>query len=255
MSPLTNNVKLIRNIRTSERNGNPRIFIESAVLEVGNFEVGEFISYTKTKDALVIQKSHNSTHKVAKRKRPSWDNYRPLIDYTNGDLALLFRVKEKVDILVSDSVIVVRRTRSFDLCVIGQPRLGSPNPLKKLTFASFPSGAGIASAALEETGYFESKIGADVWDLAIESYVHNFSKGGSSTFWGNIKDLNPSYVSSTDLVWLSPPCLEYSLLGQMSGGVVEGLGPHFARLVMATNCKALIISKCLNTSNPAHSSI
>jgi DNA (cytosine-5)-methyltransferase 1 len=126
---------------------------------------------------------------------------------------LLFKVKEKVDILVSDSVIVIRRSCSFDLCVIGQPRLESSNPLQKLTLASFPSGAGIASAALEETGYFETKTGADIWDLAIESYIHNFSKQGTTTFWGDIRDMNPSYVSSVDVTWLSPPCLEFSSLG------------------------------------------
>lgn len=235
------NVKLIRNLRTSERNGNPRIFLESAVLEVGGFEVGESISYTRTQQALIIKKAEESEHKVAKRKRPSWEHYRPLIDYSNGDLAMLFRAKEKIDILVGESVIVIRRSLSFDLCVIGQPRLGSPDPLKKLTFASFPSGGGIASSALEETGFFESKLGADVWDLAIESYIHNFS--GGSTFWGDVRELNPSYISSVDVTWLSPPCVEFSTLGGMSGGVMEGLGPHFARLVMATNCKAIIIEQ------------
>lgn len=235
------NVKLIRNLKTCERNGNPQIFLEPAVLEVGGFVVGESISYTRTQSALVIKKAEDSKYKVSKRKRPSWEHYRPLIDYSNGDLALLFRAKEKIDILVGDEVIVIRKSLSFDLCVIGQPRLGSPDPLKKLTFASFPSGAGVASSALEETGFFESKMGADVWDLAVESYIHNFSSG--STYWGDVRYLNPSYVPSVDVAWLSPPCVEFSTLGGMSGGVMEGLGPHFARLVMATNCKAIIIEQ------------
>ncbi|WP_158587603.1 hypothetical protein [Neobacillus notoginsengisoli] len=112
------NVKLIRNLRTSERNGNPRIFLEPAVLEVGGFIVGEPISYTRTQQALVIKKADDSDYKVAKRKRPSWNKYRPLIDYSNGDLAMLFRAKEKIDILVGESVIVIKRSLSFDLCVI-----------------------------------------------------------------------------------------------------------------------------------------
>lgn len=239
---MKSNVKMIRNLRTSiNKYGNPRIFIEPAVLETGNFEVGESISYTYINQALVIKKAEDSEYKVAKRKRPSWDKHRPLIDYSNSELAMLFRVREKIDILVSDSVIVIRKEQSFDLCVIGQPRLETNNPLKKLTFASFPSGAGIASAALESTGYFDSKLGADVWDLAVESYIHNFSNG--SCYWGDIRSLNPSYIPSVDVAWLSPPCVEYSSLGKLSNGIIEGLGPHFARMVMAANPKALIIEQ------------
>lgn len=233
--------KLIRNMRTSEKNGNPRIFLESTVLEAGNFEVGESISYTYLKNALVIQKSDFMGYKVAKRKRPSWNKYRPLIDYTNSDLAILFNAREQIDILVSDSVIVIRKEQSFDLCVIGQPRLESSEPLKKLTLASFPSGAGIASAALEATGYFESKLGADIWDLAVDSYMYNFPK--SSMYFGDVRHMNSGYIPSVDVCWLSPPCLEYSALGKMSGGVVEGLGAHFARAVLATGCKAIMIEQ------------
>lgn len=239
---MDNTVKLVRNLRTGiNKNGNPRIWLEPVVLEAGNFEVGESISYTFTKQALIIKKADESEYKVSKRKRPSWEKHRPLIDYANGDLAALFSYREKIDILVSDSVIVIRKEQSFDLCFIGQPRLGSPDPLKKLTFASFPSGAGIASAALEETGFFESKMGADMWDLAVETYMHNFKKG--STYLGDIRSLNPSYIPSVDVAWLSPPCVEFSSIGQMSGGITEGLGAHFARMVMATNSKAIIIEQ------------
>ncbi|MEI2357863.1 DNA cytosine methyltransferase [Mesobacillus zeae] len=236
------NVRMIRNLRTSKNKyGNPRLFLEPVVLEAGNFEVGESISYTFVKQALIIKKADESEYKVAKRKRPSWDKYRPLIDYSNGDLAMLFGTREKIDILVSDSVIVIRKEQSFDLCVIGQPRLESEKPLKKLTFASFPSGAGIASAALEDTGFFESKMGADVWDPAIETYIHNFPKG--SCYFGDVRSLNPGYIPSVDVAWLSPPCVSFSSLGTLSNGVIEGLGPHFARLIMATNAKALIIEQ------------
>lgn len=235
-------VKMIRNVRTStNKYGNPRVFIESAVLEVGNFEVGESISYTYVKQALVIKKAEDTQYKVSKRKRPSWNKERPLIDYSNGDLALLFRAKEKIDILVSDSVIVIRKEQSFDLCVIGQPRLTSTESMKKLTVASLPSGCGIATAALESTGFYESKIGADVWDLAVESYAHNFAS--SSIYWGDVKSLHPSYLPSVDVTWLSPPCVTFSSLGGQSNGVLEGLGPHFARLIMSNNSKCIIIEQ------------
>lgn len=239
------NVKMIRNLRTSSNKyGNPRIFLEPAVLEVGNFEVGESNAYTYLKDALVIKKEEESDYKVSKRKRPSWEKHRPLIDYSNGDLVMLFSLKEKIDILVSDSVIVIRKERSFDLCIIGQPRLSGSETLQKLTLASYPSGAGIATAALEATGYFESKMGADVWDLAIESYNHNFKNG--SAYLGDLRSLHPSYVPSVDCVWLSPPCVEFSGLGGLNGGVTEGLGPHFARLILASSPKAIIIEQVVS---------
>ncbi|MGS2778358.1 DNA cytosine methyltransferase [Robertmurraya sp. GLU-23] len=176
--------------------------------------MGESISYTYVKLALVIKKAEDTFYRVSKRKRPSWNKERPLIDYSNGDLALLFRTKEKIDILVSDSVIVIRKEQTFDLCVIGQPRLSSRNPMSKLTVASFPSGAGVAPSVLESTGFFEGKIGADVWNLAVESYAHNFSS--SSTYWGDVKSLHPSFVPSVDVTWLSPPCVTFSSLGGQS---------------------------------------
>ncbi|MFT9494376.1 MULTISPECIES: DNA cytosine methyltransferase [Bacillota] len=236
------NIKLIRNLRTSiNKYGNPRIFLEPVVLEAAHFEVGESISYTLTKTELIIRKAEDTNYKVAKRKRPSWPKHRPLIDYSNSDLSVVFQAREKIDILVSESIIIIRKEKSFDLCVIGQPRLGLGKDLKKLTVASFPSGAGIATAALEDTGFFESKMGADVWDIAIEAYMHNFRQG--SSYLGDIRGLNPSYVPSVDVAWLSPPCVEYSSLGRLSGGVLEGLGPHFARLVLAANPKAIIIEQ------------
>lgn len=239
---MSKNIKLIRNLRTSaNKYGNPRIFLEPTVLEAGNFKVGESISYTYTNQALIIKKDEDTSYKVAKRKRPSWPAHRPLIDYSNADLAVLFTHKEKIDILVSDSLIVIRKEQSFDLCVIKQPLLTGSNPLQKLTFASYPSGAGIASAALESTGYFESKMGADVWDIAIDSYLHNFSNG--SSYFGDIRSLNPSYIPSVDVTWLSPPCVEFSSIGLLKGGVTEGLGAHFARILMASNCKAIIIEQ------------
>ncbi|MEH6989524.1 hypothetical protein [Cytobacillus firmus] len=93
---MSKNIKLIRNLRTRvNKYGNPGIFLEPTVLEAGNFKVGESISYTFTNQALIIKKDEDTPYKVAKRKRPSWPAHRPLIDYSNADLAVFSPRKKK----------------------------------------------------------------------------------------------------------------------------------------------------------------
>lgn len=180
MKHCTESVKLIRNLRTSEKNGKPRIFLEPPVLEIGEFAPGDCISYTFVNDALIISKAKESNKIVSKRKRPSWKEHRPLIDYCNDDLKTVIRAREKIDILVSKGMIVIRHERSFDLCVIKQPRLEG-STLIKLRLTSIPSGGGMAIAALIDTGFYSSVGACDIWGAAIESYYHNFREG--TIFW------------------------------------------------------------------------
>ncbi len=232
-------VKLVRNIRTSERNGNPRVFLEPHVLEQAGFEVGEGVQYTFVQEALVIQRAEGSKTKVSKRKRKHWPEHRPLIDHTNKELGKVLRVRERVDILVSEGQLVIRRERSFDLCVFENRLLEGTN-LKKLRLGSFPSGAGAATGALMDTGFYEPVFGLDMWDQAIETYNHNFTDG--FTYWGDLRNIHPDYLPHCDVAWLSPECKAFSGLGKLNS-VSEGLGPHFARVVLNSGAKAIMIEQ------------
>ncbi|CEH28283.1 DNA cytosine methyltransferase [Aneurinibacillus migulanus] len=233
-------IKLVRNIRTSQKEGNTRLFIEPPALEAAGLQVGESIQYTFLEEAIVITRSEDASNIVSRRKRAHWKSPRPLIDRANKEITRILRARERIDILVSDGQLVIRHSRSFDLCVIEKPLLPG-NDLKKLRLYSMPAGGGIGTAALIDTGFFESVGMADVWDIAVEAYQYNFKN--SIIYHGDVRFQAPTWIPKADVVFLSPPCVEFSLLGGREAGVLEGLGPHFARSIWATGATMVIIEQ------------
>lgn len=234
-------IKLIRHVMTGLHRQNTRIWIESVTLEAAGFQVGQYIKQIITKDAIVLKASVAPTgHTVSKRKRSSWAYERPLFEACNKDITLVIQPRERVDMLISDGMIVIRKERSFDLFVMGAPRLLGEN-LKKLRLYSGPSGAGIATAAAADTGLYEPVGGVDIWPEAISSYMHNFKSG--CVYLGDLKRKHNDYVPAADVCWLSPACFEYSSLGAKASGVTEGHSPHYARICMATGAQAIIIEQ------------
>lgn len=68
--------------------------------------------------------------------------------------------------LVSDGIVIVREEHTFEFCVFDRPALLGSD-LKKLRLLSLPSGAGVATKALEATGFFEPVFGGDILSEAI----------------------------------------------------------------------------------------
>lgn len=235
------NIKIIRNVMTGYHRENTRIFIEPVALEAAGFSVGDSISQIITKDAVILRVSGQKTgHSISKRKRPSWTRERPIYDSYNKDIMLVLLPRERIDMLVSDGMIVIRKERSFDLFMIEQPQLQGSD-LQKLRLYSGPSGGGFATAAAVDTGLYEAVGGVDVWPEAISAYIHNFKAG--CVYLGDLKHKHTDYIPQSDVCWLSPSCLEYSSLGARKNGITEGHGPHYARIVMATGCSAIIIEQ------------
>lgn len=233
-------IKLIRHLRTGHHRGNTRIWIEPVVLEAAGFSVGAGIRLVIHKDSVLVVRSEDSNKIISKRKRPSWPNPRPIFDSCNREITMVFRQGENIDILVSDGMLVIRREYSFGLYVSDKPMLQGTE-LKKLRLNSFPSGAGLATASLVDTGLFEPVGALDMWPAAVETYLHNFDKG--TVFLGDIKKIHPDYIAPADVCWLSPSCTDYSTLGNQFKGVTEGHGPHYARLVQASGAFAVIIEQ------------
>jgi len=233
-------VKLIRNIRTSEKNGNTWIFLEPTVLEAAGFEVGDGVRLTIVKDALVFMKTDDKTHIISKRKRPGWMRERPLMDKTNREISKVIRARERIDILVSDGMLVIRHAKSFDLAYIRTPMLMGDD-LKQIRTLSVPGGAGIGMACLVDTGFFSPVGSLDIWAEAIDVYRNNFQN--SLALFTDIRHIHPSYIPECDLVFLSPECVEFSMLGTRKEDVSTALSPHYARIVYASGADYVLVEQ------------
>lgn len=235
------NIKVIRNIMTGLHRSNTRIWIEPTALEAAGLQVGDSITQTVTRDAVILRLSAEETgHTVSKRKRPSWSEPRPLYETCNKEVTLVLQPRERIDILVSDGMIVIRKERSFDLYHIETPRLQG-SELKKLRLFSGPCGGGVGTAAAVDTGLYEAVGGMDIWPEAIDAYLNNFDSG--TVFLGDLTRIHPDYIPAADVCLLSPSCLDFTNLGIMGMGVTEGHGPHYGRIVHGTGAKAVVIEQ------------
>lgn len=244
------NVSFIRNVGTSVKNGKTWIFLESLVLGAAGLVPGDRIDMTvlEEKRALVFKKSETGDHVVSKRKRAGWKKERPLMDRCNEEITSIIRLRKRIDILVADGILIVREEQTFEFCVLGERPALQGGDLKKIRLLSLPSGAGVATKALESTGFFEPVFGGDIMPEAIETYRHNFATGGGgAAYFGDLRRLNPAYIEPVDAVWLSPSCTKFSMLaGQGSaGGFTEGMGPIYANQVIASQAKLLMIEEVL----------
>ncbi|WP_182101620.1 DNA cytosine methyltransferase [Niallia taxi] len=234
-------VKLIRNIQTSEKNGNTWLFIESLPLEIAGFEPGEHVELTYVKDALILVRDDDSKYKISKRKRNGKE--RPLFDRCNKSLTAVLRAKTRIDILVSDGMLVIREEKSFEFIYNPDKPLLQGADLGKLRLYSAPTGGGFGTASLVDTGYFEAVGGLEMSPDEMATYLLNMPKG--IAYNGDIRRINHlEYVpDQCDLTILSPPCTLYSSLGTRTMGVTEGLAGHFARVVLSTNSEMLLIEQ------------
>jgi hypothetical protein len=106
---------------------------------------------------------------------------------------------KRIDILVSDGILIVREERTFEFCVFDRPALQGSD-LKKLRLLSLPAGAGVATKSLESTGFFEPVFGGDILPEAIETYKANFGEG--TAYCGDLRRLNPSYIEPVDAAYV-----------------------------------------------------
>ena len=233
-------VRLIRNIRTSNKNGNTWIFLEPTVLEAGGFEIGEGVRLVIEFDALIFTKSEDKTHVISKRKRAGWKKARPLMDRTNKEISAVIRAGERIDILVSDGMLVIRHSRSFDLAYIRTPMLMGKDQRQIRTF-SIPGGAGIGMACLVDTGLFSSVGSLDFWAEAVDTYRNNFRD--SMSLFLDMRNVHNDYIPRADLVLLTPECKEHSLIGNRTEDKTSALGPHYARLVYASGADYILMEQ------------
>jgi hypothetical protein len=122
---MMDNVSFIRNVGTSVKNGKTWIFLESLVLEAANLAPGDQISMSVLEDkrALVFKKSDTGEHVVSRRKRAGWTKERPLMDRCNEEITGVIRQRKRIDILVSDGILIVREEHTFEFCVFDRPAL------------------------------------------------------------------------------------------------------------------------------------
>jgi site-specific DNA-cytosine methylase len=238
-----NPIKMIRNLKTTERAGQTRLYFESSILEAANLAVGSFVKVIIQDESVVLTRAEveeDSDGIISRRLRPGWERPRPYFDRSNPKITSVLRARERIDIIIRDGHITVRHESSFDLCFIGEKEQQGAE-LAKLRFLSLPSGMGMATAALVNTSLYEAVAAVDLWPLALDVYRWNFNKG--VTLMADIKHLNPGYLPFCDCVMLSPECDEFSILGAQKANVSNGLAPHYARLVWASGAKAVILEQ------------
>jgi len=236
-------MKMIRNLRTTERGGNTRLAFEPLLLEQSGFKIGDNISLTIERDQIVIMRDEAGDGVITRRKRANWSEPRPYFDRCSSAITSVLRAKERIDILVYSGKLIIRQQKTFELLSVDRETFNG-NQLRKLRLFSLPCGGGIASANLVETGMYENVGGLDFWGTAIEAYMHNFSNG--MTLFSDVKHIHPDYIPQADVCFLSAECDEYSPLGTKKFGVTSGLSPHFARLIWAMQSSAVIIEQVPN---------
>lgn len=235
-------IKMVRNIKTTERGGKTRLYFEPSVLEEAGFDVGQAVKISIEKESIILLRAseqEDSDGVISRRFRAGWEKARPYFDRSNAEISSVLRARERIDIIIRDGHITVRNERTFDLTYSEEHLQGAG--LKKLRLLSLPSGMGMATAALVNTCLYEAVGGVDMWPLALDVYRHNFRHG--INLMSDIKHLHPDYIPKADAVMLSPECDEFSLLGTQKANVASGLAPHYARLIWATGCQAVLIEQ------------
>jgi DNA (cytosine-5)-methyltransferase 1 len=177
---------------------------------------------------------------ISRRQRNGWKEPRPYFDRKNQEITRVLRAHQRIDMIIRDGKIEVRGMVSFSLVELSEQAYQGEH-LKRLRCFSIPSGAGVAKAALVETGLYECVGGVDFWNAAVDTFKLNFSN--SLTLFGDIRHVSPSWVPQTDVAWLSCECTDFSLLGLSGMDTVGGLAPHYARLVFASGARAVIIEQ------------
>lgn len=237
-----NPIKMVRNLKTTERDGQTRLYFEPSVLEAGGFSVGESVKISIEQDCVVLvraSKEDNSDGVISRRLRPGWEKPRPYFDRSNTEISSVLRARERIDIIIRDGHITVRHERTFDLTFTDGHLQG--DDLQKLRLLSLPAGMGMATAALVNTSIYEAVGGVDMWPIALDVYRYNFRNG--ITLMSDIRHLHPDYIPQADVVMLSPECDEFSTLGTQKANVSTGLAPHYARLIWASSCQAVLIEQ------------
>lgn len=233
-------MKMIRNLRTTERGGETRLAFEPLLLEQGGFKIGDNVSLIIEKDQIVIIRDEEGNGVITRRKRAHWSEPRPYFDRCSSAISSVLRAKERIDILVYSGKLIIRQQQTYELLSVNRETMQGQQ-LRKIRLFSLPCGGGLATSNLVETGLYENVGGLDFWVTAIEAYLHNFNNG--MTICSDIKHIHPDYLPQADVCFLSPECDEYSPLGTRKFGVSSGLSPHFARLIWAMQSSAVIIEQ------------
>lgn len=234
------NMKMVRNLRTTERGGHTRLAFEPLVLEQCGFKIGDTVSMSIERDQIIIVRDEQGEGVISRRQRANWPEPRPYFDRCSSAISSVLRAKERIDILVYSGKLIIRQQQTYELLSVDRESFNGHN-LRKLRVFSLPCGGGIGSANLIETGLFESVGGLDFWVTAIEAFMHNFKTG--MTLFSDVKHIHPDYLPQADLCILTAECDEYSSLGNQKFGVSAGLSPHFARLIWAMQASAVIIEQ------------
>jgi len=275
---ILNNAKMIRNYRTSYRPRKDkritRLWLEKPVLKTANLTPGTGIivsikeaALKQSEDKVVavpvvhIRAAMNvevPTNSIAQK------NGNPILDIANTEIDSALGVNIKLDIVVkSNQEIYVYRELSFEMVSFGDKPKYCSDHLQKYRVISLFCGSGGMTAGLINTQACESVFALDVDVLeqnpysysledkepnynawAVEAFRDNFPD--TLFYWGEIQSVHDIYIPKADIVCISPPCTEFSLLGGRMEGLIEHFVFHIARIVIKSEARALFIENVEN---------
>ncbi|WP_145949589.1 DNA cytosine methyltransferase [Paenibacillus sp. Y412MC10] len=240
-----NDIRMVRNLRTSEKDGHTRLIFEPSVLEEANFSISDRVHIRIEQSSIIVMKTEDEEADgiISRRMRSGWSAPRPFFDRANREISKVLRARERIDIIIKDGeIIVTQEQQTYDVFYIAEETQLRGDGLSKIRLFSLPSGSGMATSGLVHgTGLYDSVGGLDMDPFAIDTFRANFTSG--VTIWGDMRFISPEWINPSDVCWLSPDCTEYSPIGARKIGSTSGLGAHYARLVWATGAQALIIEQ------------
>jgi DNA-cytosine methyltransferase len=274
---ILNGARMIRNYRTSSRPRKDgritRLWLEKPVLKTANLFPGTGIIVSIKKATIIQDKRGVSipvvhiraamnievpTHTVVQKKGD------PIIDIANADIDKVLGAGVKVDIVVkANGELFVYRELTFEKVTLSERPKFCSDHLRKYRVISLFCGSGGMTSGLVNTQACESVFAVDIdhpdhnpftyeqqgkeptyraW--AIETLQQNFPE--TFIYWGDIRSVHDFYIPKADIVCISPPCVEFSFLGERMEGLVEHFAFHIARIVLKSEARALFIENVEN---------
>lgn len=278
---LLSGARMIRNYRTSSRQRKDgritRLWLEKPVLKTANLMPGTGIIVT-IKDASVMTTSHMTqetqsvpvvhiraamnielpTHTVVQKKG------NPIIDIANTEIDQVLGAGVKVDIIVKpNGELFVYRELSFEMVTMSEAPKYKSDYLQKYRIISLFCGSGALTAGLVNTQAAESVFAVDIDDpnqdpylyekqgkepnyraWAVETFMKNFQD--TTFYWGDLRSVNNMLIPKADIVCISQPCQEHSLLGGRMEGLTEHFNFHITRIVRQSGARAVFIENVEN---------
>lgn len=210
-----------------ERKNKPRLWIEGKYLERAGFIQGCTIFVDWKENSINITTDEKGDHIVSKKKDHS------VIDINNEKIKSVFKVADKVRVLVDVGKIIIQQTKQT---------IRKSQQLNDKSCGSLFAGGGLLDEAVKQAGYNtiwaieKEQNYAEVWQANHNGIMHNC----------DISDIPYDELAKVELLVGGIPCEPFSQLRQNQKGEFHentDLSMFFLMIVEAVNPKTIILEE------------